>query len=66
LSCTPKPLRRILRILFTIQTVNHAVLTCLIGAAVYNAIEDFENGIKDCDKAIEVNKDYVKVRKRQK
>lgn len=33
----------------------------VLGAAVYHAIEDFDKSILDCNKAIEINKNYVKV-----
>jgi hypothetical protein len=33
----------------------------MIGAAVYFTIEDFDRSISDCDRAIELNKAFVKV-----
>ena len=32
----------------------------LLGAAVYTAIEKFEDAIKDCDRALEINAGFVK------
>lgn len=32
----------------------------LLGAAVYTAIEKFDDAIKDCDRALEINAGFVK------
>jgi hypothetical protein len=34
----------------------------MIGAAVYTELERFDECIADCDRAIELNKDFSKVR----
>ena len=53
--------RQILRSLSTIQTVILYLNIKYVGAAVYFAIEKFQESIQDCDRAIEVKKDFVKV-----
>jgi hypothetical protein len=63
LRCTPRPSKKITKILCITQTVRLETLFILIfaGAAVYIAVEEFDKSIMDSDRAIELNKNYVKV-----
>ena len=62
LKCTPKPLRKIRPTLHSSQTViPFADKFLLIGAAVLLALDRVSEALVDCDKAIELNPDFIKV-----
>lgn len=61
LNVSLRLLKRILMIQYITPIVILRYFEYIIGAAVYNTIERFDDGIRDCDKAIELNKNFVKV-----
>ena len=61
MSSLPKPLSLTRPTHHFSQTVSHISCNQVIGAACYIALEKFDEGIADCDKAIEINDKFVKV-----
>lgn len=62
----PRLLRKTLRIQFSIPTVSanseiHNAYDSNIGAAVLLTVDRIADSIQDCDRAIEINKNFVKV-----
>jgi tetratricopeptide (TPR) repeat protein len=45
---------------FYTNRMQHIFSQYLLGAAVYTAIEKFDDAIKDCDRALEINGGFVK------
>lgn len=46
---------------YTNSKIKQYVMSLDAGAAVYIAVEEFDKSIMDCERAIELNKNYVKV-----
>lgn len=60
LNATPRPSRLTLRSQPSTPTVSDTCVLTNIGAAVNIALEKFDESIKDCEKALEVNPKFVK------